>query len=144
MLDVFISCQAFAVLGMAGKTKSNIFAGAGKLLLARTGDLRKKQTFSEELLWQYLKTKPLGFKFRRQHAYGIYILDFYCHALKLVIEVDGSIHNSEEVKPNDAVRQKHLESDNLYVLRFRNDEIRLNKEEVINQIKSHLHLKAGL
>src|SRR5215213_1742373 len=97
---------------------SNMFAGADKFLFARASELRKKQTFAEELLWQYLKTKPFGFKFRRQHAYGSYILDFYCHKLKLIIEVDGSIHNEDEIKKNDEIRQKHLEEDKLLVLRF--------------------------
>ena len=78
--------------------KSKMFAGADKFLFARASELRSQQTFTEELLWQYLKTKPLGFKFRRQHAYSNYILDFYCHSVKLVIEVDGSIHNKDEIK----------------------------------------------
>ena len=107
--------ERLLALRMAPKQK-NMFDGAGNFLFAMASELRKRQTFAEELLWEYLKTKPLGFKFRRQHVYGIYILDFYCHALKLVIEVDGSIHNEEAVKQNDQVRQKHLESDNLFVL----------------------------
>ena len=111
--------------------KSKMFAGADKFLFARAGELRKQQTFAEELLWQRLKTKPLGFKFRRQHAYGSYILDFYCHRLKLVIEVDGSIHNEEEIKRNDEIRQKDLENDKLCVIRFTNDELRLHKDKVI-------------
>ena len=120
-----------------------MFGGAGKLLFARASELRKRQTFAEELLWEYLKTKPLGFKFRRQHVYCIYILDFYCHALKLVIEVDGSIHNEEAVKQNDEVRQKHLESDNLFVLRFTNDEIKLNKKRTLIKIENHLRLNTN-
>ena len=122
--------------------RNSMFAGAGKFLFARAGELRNQQTFAEELLWEYLKTKPLGFKFRRQHAYGSYILDFYCHRLKLVIEVDGSIHNEEEIKRNDEIRQKQLESDKLIVLRFTNDEVRLNKEEVISKIENYLQLNA--
>ena len=120
-----------------------MFAGANKLLFARAGLLRKQQTFAEELLWHYLRTKPLGFKFRRQHAYANYILDFYCHALKLVIEVDGSIHELEEIRQNDQTRQEHLEADNLTVIRFTNGEIRLNKEEVINKIEAYLRLKSN-
>jgi len=120
------------------RKKSNMFGGANKFLFARAGELRSQQTFAEELLWQYLKTKPLGFKFRRQHAYGIYILDFYCHAVKLVIEVDGSIHNKEEIKSNDEIRQKYLENDRLFVLRFSNDEIKFDKADVIKRIENHL------
>ncbi|MGZ8523873.1 MAG: endonuclease domain-containing protein [Chitinophagaceae bacterium] len=79
---------------MAGRMHS----GAAKPLYQMARDLRDKATHSETILWGYLKTKPLGFKFRRQHPYSIYILDFYCHSLKLVIEVDGSIHDLDEVK----------------------------------------------
>jgi len=107
-----------------------MFGGATNLLFARASELRRQQTFAEDILWQYLKTKPRSFKFRRQHVYGIYILDFYCHKLSLVIEVDGSIHNKEDVKKNDEVRQKHLEENNLTVLRFTNDDIRLNREKL--------------
>ena len=120
-----------------------MFAGAGKLLFAKASVLRKQQTFAEELLWQYLRTKPLGFKFRRQHVYSIYILDFYCHALKLVIEVDGSIHMMEGVKDNDQIRQQQLEADSLSVLRFTNSEIESCKEEVIKTIENHLSLSAN-
>jgi very-short-patch-repair endonuclease len=67
-----------------------MFSGADSFLFERASKLRKQQTFAEEILWNYLRTKPFGFKFRRQHAFSIYILDFYCHSLKLAIEVDGS------------------------------------------------------
>jgi cyclase len=120
-----------------------MFAGAGKLLFAKASELRKQQSFAEELLWQYLRTKPLGFKFRRQHVYSLDILDFYCRALKLVIEVDGSIQMRQDVKENDQVRQIQLEEDGLFVLRFTNNEIELGKEEVINTIENHLRLRAN-
>jgi cyclase len=77
-----------------------MFSGAENLLFKRASELRKQQPFAEEILWNYLRTKPLGFKFRRQHPFSIYIVDFYCHQLKLAIEVDGSIHEVEEVKKN--------------------------------------------
>ena len=111
-----------------------MFSGADKLLFERAAKLRRQQTFAEEILWNYLRTKPLGFKFRRQHPFSVYILDFYCHELKLAIEVDGSIHNIEEVKENDEIRQKQLEQNCINFLRFSNDEIRLKPEEVIQQI----------
>ena len=56
----------------------------------RARELRNNSTHAEIILWGYLKAKPLGYKFRRQHPYAIYILDFYCHSLKLCIEVDGN------------------------------------------------------
>jgi cyclase len=81
------------------------FLGAGKLLFEKAYELRKQQTFAEDILCNYLRTKPVGFKFRRQHPSSVYILDFYCHQLKLAIEVDGSIHDVEEVKKNGQIRQ---------------------------------------
>ncbi|MCH5596506.1 endonuclease domain-containing protein [Niabella ginsengisoli] len=86
-----------------------------------------------------MKTKPLGLRFRRQHPYAIYILDFYCHALKLAIEVDGSIHLKNDVKENDAQRQTLLESDGLKVLRFTNEEIEKHLEKVIATIEEYIN-----
>jgi cyclase len=115
-----------------------MFSGAEKLLFEKAAKHRKQQTFAEEILWNYLRTKPFGFKFRRQHPFSSYILDFYCHSIKLVIEVDGSIHDLEEVKQNDQLRQKQLEQEGLTFLRFSNDHLRLKSEEVIQQIETYL------
>ncbi|MGZ3854267.1 MAG: endonuclease domain-containing protein [Flavisolibacter sp.] len=117
----------------------NMFLGANKLLFERAAALRMQQTFAEEILWDYLRTKPLSFKFRRQHPFASYILDFYCHPLKLAIEVDGSVHQREDVKENDEIRQKQLEEAGLSFIRFSNDQIILRLEEVIQQIESYLH-----
>jgi len=115
-----------------------MFLGADKLLFERAASLRKQQTFAEEILWDYLRTKPLGLKFRRQHPFASYILDFYCHRLKLAIEVDGSIHQKEDVKENDEIRQRQLEEEGLSFIRFTNDQIILRLEGVIQQIESYL------
>jgi len=115
-----------------------MYSGAEKLLFERASSLRKHQTFAEELLWNYLRTKPLGFKFRRQHPFGSYILDFYRHPLKLAIEADGSIHMQEAVKQNDELRQNQLEQEGLNFLRFSNDEIQLKPEEVTHKIETYL------
>ena len=118
-----------------------MFSGANKLLFEKASIFRKQQTFAEEILWNYLRTKPFGFKFRRQHPFSVYILDFYCHLLKLAIEVDGSIHGVEKVKENDHVRQHQLEQEGITFLRFTNNEIKLRQEEVIHQIDSFLKEK---
>ena len=76
------------------------------------------------------------YKFRRQHPISIYIADFYCHKLKLVIEIDGSVHNSEESKLNDKKRQQDLENLNLIVIRFTNDQVKNEIESVIEMISS--------
>lgn len=113
-------------------------SGAAQELYQRARELRNNATHAEEVLWGYLRTKPLGCKFRRQHPYSIYILDFYCHCKKLVIEVDGSMHDLDEIKAIDQLRQRQLEVDGLKVIRFTNDEIKFGMDSVIRTIEKEL------
>lgn len=114
--------------------KKKMFYGASNLLFEKAKELRENMTQAELVLWEYVRQHPLGYKFRRQHPLGIYIVDFYCHKLKLVIEVDGSIHDLQDVKDADAERQRQLEMDGLRIVRFTNEEILKTKEVVIEQI----------
>lgn len=118
--------------------KKEMFFGASPLIFEKAKALRNSLTFAELVLWSYLKTSPSGYKFRRQHPVGIYIVDFYCHALKLVIEVDGSIHEQIEVKKHDEKRQSDLEDFGLSVVRFNNDEVEKRLEVVIEKIETIL------
>jgi cyclase len=118
--------------------KEKMHAGAIKPLYQMARELRNKATHAETILWEYLRTKPYGYKFRRQHPYSIYILDFYCHALKLVIEVDGNIHLLPKVKQNDIVRQQELEQDGLIVMRFENSQIAKKSEQVFSKIEEFI------
>jgi cyclase len=118
----------------------NMHSGAPKELYQRARELRNNATHAEEVLWGYLRTKPFGYKFRRQHPYAHYILDFYCHHKKLVIEVDGSVHENEEVQAIDKLRQRQLEADGLKVLRFVNEEVKLGMDSVIRTIEKELAL----
>src|SRR4030095_6434613 len=102
---------------------------------------RNNEPHAERILCGYLKTKPLGFKFRRQHPYSIYILDFYCHSLKLAIEVDGSVHHLEGIRITDEERQKFLKIDGMDILRFSNEEILKEQERVIEKIDGYLKKK---
>jgi len=110
--------------------ESKMHGGSQKPIFQRARELRNKSTHAEEIVWGYLKTKPFGIKFRRQHPYSNYILDFYCHSLKLVIEIDGSIHDLEDVRNNDNERQSLLEKDGLKVIRFSNTEVILGMVQV--------------
>lgn len=114
--------------------KKKMFYGASNLLFERAKELRNNMTQAELVLWEYLRQRPLGVKFRRQHPLGIYVVDFYCHKLKLIIEVDGSIHDLQTVKEADVERQRQLEMDGLKVVRFTNEEILKTKEIVIEQV----------
>ncbi len=115
--------------------KKKMFFGATHLIFENAKVLRKNMTDAEQILWGYLKAKPNGFKFRRQHPLGIYIADFYCHKLKLVIELDGSIHDNEEVKHNDGIRQKLIEEEGMIVVRFKNEEVMNNIQKVLAQLE---------
>jgi very-short-patch-repair endonuclease len=93
------------------------------LIFQRAKELRNAETHAEKVLWSYLRKKPLGLKFIRQHPFGIFILDFYCHQIKLVIEVDGSVHLKEEVKQRDKEREEILFKSGLNVIRFTNEDV---------------------
>jgi len=83
-----------------------------------------------------LKGEQLGAKFRRQHATTCYILDFYCPAMKLAVEVDGPIHERQKAK--DIMRDANLSRDGIVVLRFQNSEIFTGLEDVLECIREHL------
>ncbi len=84
------------------------------------------------MLWSRLRSKQLGYKFRRQHSFGNYIADFYCREKSLVVEIDGSQHIDQE--RYDAKRTQFLEELKLQVLRFGNNEINTNIEGVMTRI----------
>ena len=89
-----------------GKTKvKDMFIGAKPDLFVYARNMRKKPTEAENILWEHLrKFRKEGFVFRRQHPVDIFIADFYCHKLKLVIEVDGGIHCNEITREYDEGR----------------------------------------
>jgi imidazole glycerol-phosphate synthase subunit HisF len=115
---------------------ADMFYGAIKPIFARAEELRKNQTEDEKLLWLHLKRGQLGVRFKRQHPIWMYIADFYCHELKLVIEVDGSIHNVKEVIENDMIRQDDIVSFGIRVIRFTNKEVRTDIVSVISRIQT--------
>ena len=116
--------------------KRRMFYKADPLIFQKARELRNKLTPAEQTLWLRLKEHFPEYKFRRQHPISIYIADFYCHKLKLVIEIDGSIHDSTEAKLHDEKRQGDLENFKLTVIRFTNEQIRSEVENVIKIISS--------
>lgn len=104
----------------------------------KSKQLRHNQTKAESLLWQRLRNNKIGCKFRRQQIIKGFIADFYCEKFKLVIEVDGLVHNDENQKLYDLKRKEFFESINLKELRFTNSEIENNIESVIRDIKREL------
>ena len=105
-------------------------------LMDRRRELRKRQTQAEKLLWNEIRNNKLGVKFRRQYSIGGYILDFYCPSKRLIIELDGNIH--EFRKDYDKQRDQYFKELNYLVLRFKNSEIETNLSVVLARIKSTL------
>jgi len=113
-----------------------MFYGANSTVLRTAAILRKNMTLSEILLWNKLKNrKVFNTKFRKQHPIGIFIVDFYCHEYKLVIEVDGDVHNNEELNEYDLGRTGMLNNFGIRVIRFTNEEIIYNIDRVITKIQ---------
>ncbi|MBN8824055.1 MAG: endonuclease domain-containing protein [Spirosoma sp.] len=103
-------------------------------------ELRKNPTSSETLLWEKLRDSQLeGRKFRRQHSIGVYILDFYCPAERLAIEVDGSIHQNPETIIHDQERDHTLAQLGITTLRVSNEEVETDLESVLTKIKAHFN-----
>ena len=111
-----------------------MFEGASHLIFANAKHLRKNMADAETVLWTYLKKDINGFKIRRQHPIGLYVADFYCHKPKLIIEIDGSIHNEPDIKEADDARQKELERWGYTMIRFTNQQVMEKPEEVIKII----------
>jgi very-short-patch-repair endonuclease len=113
-------------------SKHSFGANAGTKDKARF--LRKRMTEAEKILWSRIRNRKVnGMYFRRQHPYGIYILDFFCFEANLVIEIDGLIHLSRH--EYDIERTNYLESCGLKIIRFTNTEIRNKIELVLRKIQ---------
>ena len=109
----------------------NMFYGAKKTIFVRAVELRNNMTPSEKVLWAELKKKEIfKARFKSQHPIGIFVVDFYCHKYKLVIEVDGDIHLREEVREHDDGRSHDIEKLGIKILRFTNKEVLENIDEV--------------
>ncbi len=101
----------------------------------RAKELRKEMTKAEQLLWHCLRNKNLqGLKFRRQHPLGPFIADFYCASHRLVIEIDGDIHNYQI--ENDYLRTQAFEKLGYHVIRFENRDVEDNLDKVLAEIVS--------
>ncbi|MFH0907381.1 MAG: N-6 DNA methylase [bacterium] len=110
-------------------------------LKKRARELRQKQTPAEELLWELLRDRQCcELKFRRQHQFGDYLLDFYCHEMKLAVELDGEPHNTAIRQKKDAARDAYLKSQGVTSLRFENRVVFEDVEKIFNAIAAHVSL----
>jgi len=107
-----------------------------KQKLQRAKELRREMTPAEKLLWQEVRAKKLGVRFRRQQIIQGFIVDFYCHKAALVIEVDGDVHDLQQEE--DARREKVLSEMGLRIVRFKNDEVVRNVSMVVGKIREEI------
>lgn len=114
--------------------KENMYYGASSLIFQKAEELRNRMTPAEEVLWKAIHINEWKLKFRRQHPIANWVVDFYCHPIKLVIELDGEIHDVDDVKRNDEQREKSLTRLGLTILRFKNDAVYKNKKAVLQKI----------
>lgn len=100
---------------------------------------RRNNTPAEAVLWEAIRLKKLDrFRFRNQHAIGAYVVDFYCHESKLAVEVDGQYHTDPSQMAYDEERTKVIVSSGVSIIRFTNQEVLNNLEEVLTKIKAAL------
>jgi len=108
----------------------------------RARELRKDMSLPEVLLWQRLKARPDGLKFRRQHPAGPYILDFYCSDARLIVEVEGSAHDMGDRPARDERRHAELERRGLRVLRIAAQDVLHDPDETAAAIVAYALGKA--
>lgn len=106
-------------------------------------ELRHTATPAERKLWYFLRGRNLlGFKFRRQHSIGRYILDFYCLELRLGIELDGGHHLAPEQMARDSKRSEWLKHFRLKIIRVPNDEVMNNSDGVVEYLMDEVTKRA--
>ena len=114
--------------------KTNMHFGARPGVFRQAQILRNNPTRAEGVLWEQLRKNYLKFRFRRQHPIWEYVVDFYCHPLRLIVEVDGGIHENQEIQLKDKERTQHLIGFGLHILRFTNEQVLFDLDSVMSEI----------
>ena len=116
--------------------KKTMHQGARPSTFRNADYLRRNPTKAEEILWNRLRNNQIEkTHFRRQHPFDRYVPDFYANSVKLVIELDGSIHEEKSVKFTDADRELNLKLHGLFILRYANEEVYNHEDDVIEEIR---------
>jgi very-short-patch-repair endonuclease len=118
------------------KYNDNLHKGAIGKLYQYGRELLQSSTKVEKILWEYLRNRNLdGLKFRRQHPIDKFIADFYCHEKKLVVELDGAVHDDKMNAQYDEARTYELKGSGITVIRFRNSKVENNISFVLDEIR---------
>jgi very-short-patch-repair endonuclease len=116
--------------------EENMFYGAGPFQFRKACMLRQNLTEAESKLWSRIRKKQLlGVRFKAQHPIHNYIVDFYCHKVKLVIEVDGGSHERKQQILSDRIRSELLMKLGIHELRFSNNEVEFELDSVLETIR---------
>ncbi len=112
------------------------------VILAHAREMRHPQTTAETTLWNVLRNKSTGYKFRRQHPIDMFIIDFYCAEAKLLIEIDGDSHFIPKQEEYDKARTEYLEDLGYKVIRFTNNDVRYHilavADEIMQTVESRI------
>lgn len=117
---------------------TNMHYGASKQIFQYAETLRKNMTEAEKMIWERLCKNQMGVRIRRQHPIWKYVADYYCHELKLIIEIDGGIHLSKENKEDDVKREITLNEFGIEIIRFTNNQVINETEYVIKVIEEKI------
>jgi very-short-patch-repair endonuclease len=133
---------------MRASQKQTSFPGASFYLhhmadIERARQLRKQETWAEKLVWRWLRARRFtGYKFRRQHPIGDYVLDFFCEEAELNIELDGGQHGFPDQRKRDEAREQFLKSRGIKTLRFWNSRLRRDGQGIRDAIFHELQARA--
>ncbi|HEU5290587.1 MAG TPA: endonuclease domain-containing protein [Cyclobacteriaceae bacterium] len=118
-----------------------MFYGASPKIFEMAKELRNRLTEPEKILWEKLRLSKIdGYRFKAQHPISEFIVDFYCHKAKLIIEIDGGYHNKSEQREYDLNRSNILNEFGLRIIRFKNEDVLNRIDFVIEEIKRNLIL----
>jgi len=109
-------------------------------LIRRT--LRQKAIPAEAIIWKFIRNRQLGYKFRRQFDIHSFVVDFYCHELRLVIELDGWTHDFEKTKQRDLIKERVLKQSGCKVIRMTNEEVYGDVEILLSRITAECKKRA--
>jgi len=111
-----------------------------KNIITIAKELRKAQTRAEKLLWENVRNRKLnGYKIRRQYPINnSYIADFYCASKRLIIEIDGGIHERKDIKENDKIREQFIKEWGYRIIRFSNKQVFEELNKVLQDIVAEL------
>jgi len=115
-----------------GAPRAELALRSPDFIRVRAKDLRRTMTQAERTLWYLLRRNELGLHFRRQHPIGPYILDFYCAAARLCVEIDGPVHEEQILR--DRRRTAWLEKEGILVIRFSTEEVEARPAAVLTSI----------